>query len=481
MVNLITEKMTYPVGKNNVAKPNIDLAREHKLHPILSEEVENKDVKSIKLKKSQLVSSISMIGAGGVLLYLGLRTPSKLKLFKKGVESRLFQMESLVNSYCAKVDNMVAKAFGESKKCIQEFAEKKCIKPSEYLVHFQKIKKPDEIIIAKDLAMSAISSVQKGEYNGGPSDFDFVAVVINREKNELDGRIFREGGRVKMELCNYVHIPKFADGKYANKVAEAEADVSTRHTILDRHIINTREQKVDKATQEQFKAIAEVVLKSREMALESKKQVIDVAFKKMSKALNLDNFAPSYNTKNYSNAMFSSLTPKELKAQLNIPNKFKNAHKDNVFLDILENQDFNKLSEDDISMAFHSLSDECNLNDLRFMIDGLRLEYEVAKSQSLSKSKVYKVMIAKLQCLANELQTFGEKELFDKSAKNFDKLKPEQRPSIVFSIVSVAKKLGYNSLGELEDYFATINKMNSEFNIDKYLKLFLQDPEKYFV
>ena len=482
MVNLITGKMEYSAGPGVKNTPKVDLARQHKEIAALQEnQVVANDKKSTKLTKAQLVTPLSMIGAGGVLLYLGLRTPSKLKIFRKGVDSRLYQMEKIVNSYCEQVNKMVAGGFDESRKQIQDFANEKIVKPAEYLVHFRKINKPTDVLTAKDLAMNAIYVDQKGVYEGGPCDFDKIAETIIRDRNTVDGKIYKEAGLAKLKLCDYVHVPKFSDGKYANKVAEAEAEITTRQIILDRHIVNTRVHKVAKGAKEQFETIAEVIKKSRSMILLSKQLVMDAAFKKIGKALDRKDLLPSHRTKNYSTDAFKELTVKELQPQLNIPNKIKKANENNLFLEVLEGQNFNNLTEDDIRSIFSRLGEGNDLNDLRFFIDGLRLEHEVAKLKSANSAKVYNVMIAKLKYLANELQAFGENELFSESAKNFNKLSFMQKPARVNSIVSVAKRLGYNSLEDLEDYFEGIYKVNPNFNIKNHLKIFLDDPENFFV
>ena len=113
------------------------------------------------------------------------------------------------------------------------------------------------------------------------------------------------------------------------------------------------------------------------------------------------------------------------------------------------------------------------------MIDRIRLQNELDKSLGQDNEKLYNNTIAKLESLGEKLKNFGEHELLTRCDKDFDNLSAEQKRAKLYYITQVSKRLGFETISDVDKYFANNEKYN-KLNIRKYIEIFNKNPEIYF-
>ena len=115
------------------------------------------------------------------------------------------------------------------------------------------------------------------------------------------------------------------------------------------------------------------------------------------------------------------------------------------------------------------------------MIDRLRLRNELDKSVRKNNETVYKTAIAKLEYLAVKLKDIGESELMLKCNQDFDNLSVEQRKAKLYYIHQISKRLGFNTIGQMDEYYAKNNEAYVKMPIRKYVEIIKENPDMYFI
>ena len=248
---------------------------------------------------------------------------------------------------------------------------------------------------------------------------------------------------------------------------------------MNKQIDNADLKSLDKATNNAYKKVGTAIEDSRKSAVDTKKQVIDVAFTKVREILGLgDDFVPSYETKYYDLSAYKNIKTRYLRAA-SIPNEIVEAYPKNQYLTMLEQINFNKLTRSEVAELYNTVTPENNLTELRFLIDGLRMEEAVAEASGSKNAKILSTMIEKLKYLSNEFQMIGNDVLYEKCMQDFSKIKPKARGVKLYDIYNDARKLGFNTIFELDNYFVKLYNNDNHINISKYIEHFRANPEKY--
>ena len=79
------------------------------------------------------------------------------------------------------------------------------------------------------------------------------------------------------------------------------------------------------------------------------------------------------------------------------------------------------------------------------------------------------------------MNDFGHKTLLKKCSADYDGVNVLVRNSMVSYIGSLSKKLGFSSIFEMDKCFSKKYPEYNNYSIKKYMEIFKENPEFYFV
>ena len=478
MVNLITEKTVIkptlsPYLQTYVTPP---VQEEPKVTPI-QEPVPPVEISDKANSKNKLLLPLSLIGSGGILLYLGLKNPNPTKMYKRFVDGKLFEMDKRLRTFTACVKTRLNKVSSEATQYIEDYKARRFINPADNLGPLRSLTDPRQLIDAQDIAFESLVATSRSNKLGATEFGDF-SVTVRRLGREARRDLSREQDIVKLELGDYVQVPIPKNEKYSYLVEVSENRLIGMVNFLSEQTGRIVDEQTSAVTKRLFVQMADAVLESKKRIRTSKMNIIDETYARMSKLLGIRDLKPTYH-KIPEAADFATLTEKQLKP-LKLPSKLRKAAQSNVYLRALQTKDFANLSEADIKEIFYSAHYENNLLDLGFLIDRFRLRQAVDKFNVPDKPSQYDVIIPKLEYLSKRLHEFGKRELLDVINKDFDHMRQDNRQAAVYYILRVAKRIGFESIQEMDEALMKENTVYANLNIRNYIRIFKENPDLYF-
>lgn len=475
MVNLIKDKISnpYSVSYNN------STYRQQSVQELQKSKTTEHPVKKFDNWKDAL-APLGLIAGGGILLYYGVKTPGKITVFKNYVKNRKFEMSAQLSAYNTFVKNTVESYFKDISAYIQSYKKQAFVSPASFLSHIKMLDDPKAVSKANDLTFAAIARSDMETTRAGASDIGNFSVKIDKIVRASSSAVEHKKEKTKQIINDYVHLPKFKDGKYSDIVESSEDDLINMAAYISKQMDSLTSAKINSTVRESYLHMANMITEARKLRTEAKKNAINVTFEHISSLLKLDNFKPLY-AGIPAKEEISKLTPDQLKPSV-IPHGLQEVLSHNIYLQAVKSKDFNNLTKTDLNEIFYRAPYNNSLKDLGFLIDRLRIKQEIAKAASESANvDSYGVLIAKLGYLANRLQEFGTEELINKCQKDFHKMTVEQRRAALYYVSTVSRRLGFDSIKEMDEYFSRNNEIYMNLNIRDYMDIFAKSPELYFI
>lgn len=471
MVNLITEK----VHSNTNYKPLYNVSAQSGVQKPKEKELSQPQNKIKNLEKN--IIPLSLLTGGGIFLYYGIKSPGKVKIFKNMVHNRLFKMEADMNEFITYSKRLVEATFNEPSEYIKNYKKQNYINPISFFINIKMIDHPNLIAKAQDLAFEALNKNNPEAHRLGASEMDNFASQLEALRRKTLSLIEQKKERTKLIIGDYVHLPKFKNGEHSDLVENAENQLLSMVTSLSEQMENIKDKKLKSVIKNLYKDMAEAIIEARKLRTNAKANIIDESFKHMRNLLKLpQTFIPSY-YKIPTLENFEKLTAEELKPRT-LPLELKNAFQNNLYIDVLRKKDFAEITNDDLYKIFYSTPYENNLQDLRFLIDRIRIRQVASKDSNTNNE--YKIIIGKLEYLANKLNDFGTNEILKRSQADFNNMSVEQRRAKLYYISSVSRRLGFDTINEMDEYFSKHNSTYNELNIREYMDTFKSNPDYYF-
>lgn len=472
MVNLITAKITnQPIISNSAA--NIQVLEQSKTAPVYSEIPKSND----KLKS---ILPFGLITGGALLIAYGLTRPGKVKCYKNLVQDRLFQIEKNVQEFANFTKDLMDNSFNNSKAHIDWYRENRMPNVTKYVDAISFSQDSKSALELQDKAFQAISTEFNEYIHPGASEFDRFKAVLFDAVREVTNNLNCKRSQKNIACGDLTLIPKLKEDKYSDLVEASEGQLFALANSAAQNMLKIQNKQLHEVVNAQTQEMAEAIINSRNMVSESKKALIDVAFDRIGRLLKLsDNFKPSYsNTLNLEH--FEKLTPEELKVS-KLPSTLNGIFSGNAYWEAVKTRDFSSLSNEDLKHIFYSATPYTDINEIGIMIDRLRLRNELDKSVRKNNETVYKTAIAKLEYLAVKLKDIGESELMLKCKQDFDNLSVEQRKAKLYYIHQISKRLGFNTIGQMDEYYAKNNEAYVKMPIRKYVEIIKENPDMYFI
>lgn len=427
-----------------------------------------------------ILAPLGLVTGGGILLYYGIKTPGKVKLFKNNIRARLFKMEAELNNYNQFVNQTVNESFEGVAKSIREYKDKRFISPSSFILNIKMLHEPKQVSRASDLAFEAIARSDLEYSRPGASDAGNFAVQIDNALRGASNNIEYKKEQTKLYINDLVNIPKFKDGKHSDLIEDSEDQLIAAVTSISQQMDKTKDTKLHAVVKDQFRKVADVITTSRKLRTETKEMAIDTTFSRISDLLELEDFTPAY-SKIPTLENYEKLTEEQLKAA-GLPKAIQTLETNNIYLHAVKTKDFNSLTEEDLYEIFYKSSYNNNLKDLGFLIDRLRVKQEIAKAVGeTANADSLNVVIAKLEYLLNRLHTYGSEELIKKAQRDFHNMNVEQRKAALYYVSTVSRRLGFDTVQGMDKYFAKNNELYNSLNIREYMDIFEKSPELYFI
>lgn len=474
MVNSVTEK--------SIIKPNSMY-----MYPTYCSQTPAKPVSqdintTVETKKASnrknLLYPLGLIVGGGIMMYYGLRRPSADVVYGNYVKSKQFEMDKKIRTFTSFVRDSLSSIYEDVNKYVADFKQKRFLNPESNLRPFRVLDNPKQVVDAQEIAFEAVRNSVANKSNFGASDFDEFAAMLSRLRGKASGTIERQKNIVKRELGDYVHVTGIRNEKFSDLVESSENQLIEMKNFLCTQADNISREQLFASTKRQYVKIADLIIESRRRVRQTKENIIDAAFERVSKLLKLKDFYPNYD-KIPSAVDFSRLTPNQLKPT-KLPKCIKENSNMNIFLRIIETKDFSKLTDRDLYEFFYSTSYENNLKDLGYLIDRLRLRQVVEKHQNPKKGTSLDVIIPKLEYLSKQLNDFGKRELLNVLDKDFDKMGLEKKRASIYYISRVARRLGYENIQQMDAHLLKENAAYKDMDIRKYINIFVNNPDIYF-
>ncbi len=453
-----------PVQKPQTSVVQVDVQTDKKL-----EEQKN---------KNKLLMPLSLVAGGGILLYFGLKHPSYEKMYNKFVNGKIFDMDKRMHLFTARVVNRLNDVTSEATKFIQEFKAKRYINPADNLGPLRTLKDPRQLIHAQDIAFETITTAGNSYFKPGATDFGDFGSTMRSLICSARHDMAREQNITKLDLNDFIKIPIARNEKHAGLIEAAENKLISSVNFMSMQTGKIIDEQTLSTIKRLYVQMANAVLESKRRIRQSKMNVIDETYVRMSKVLGLKDFKPSYHSIPVASG-FDELTAQQLKPT-KLPSKLRKAAPNNSYLNALQTKDFSNLTDKDLYEIFYSANYENSLQDLGFLIDRLRLRQAVDKAKAPERASSYDVIIPKLEYLSKRLHEFGKRELFGVLDKDFDNMRVENKQASVYYILRVAKRLGYQSLQEMDQAMMKENAAYPNLSIRKYIQIFIDNPDLYF-
>lgn len=439
-------------------------------------------VNMVKPKQSSAVKTLlpmSLIAGGGILVYYGVKKPNKLKFINNLVKERTFEIEKNIKKLSVYIKNIIEDSFKDSHVQIDEYKKSHFFDKSKYITGIEQSQNPKETLSIHDSVFKLIKTNYNDCGQGGASPFDkFIINLANCARNASD-KIDEKKWKTGIDCGDLTLLPKSKNQKEDDLLNQGEIRLAALYQSALCQMNGVKEEKLSNTINALSKNMAAAITDNVRELRKVKKEIVDLTFANFREKLNLpETFVPTY-SKILSGENLAKLSPEELRPQ-KLPENLNEIFEHNSYWNAVKTKDFNKLSSKDLQEIFYHTPTTESIGDIGFLVDRIRLQNELDKSLGKNNEKLYNNTIAKLEILGQKLKTFGEHELMTRCSKNFDNITADQKRANLYYITRVAKRLGFDTISDVDKLYAN-NEDYNKLNIRKYINIFSEKPEMYFV
>ncbi|MBD5401805.1 hypothetical protein HDR58_03245 [bacterium] len=433
--------------------------------------------KQNSLKKAMLPASL--IASGGLLIYYGVKKPGAVKFVKNLVKERLDQIDKGVREFSELTSETVKKEFINSDTPRIKYQKDRWFNVQNSLDSINSAKDTTELINAQNDSFKAIRNEIMKNFREGASDFDVYKLFLSRIAGAVLSKVEPKRFELSKVFSDYTHVPNFESGKHTELIEKSKNKIIERTNLAYKQMYETQCDTIGKEISSNSNAMAQIILRGRELISDAKKSIIDSSFAKIRELFGIgEDFVPTY-SKLPTVENFEKLSPEQLKAQ-NLTDEIKKIFESNPLGEILETTDFSKPNQTLLKDTFGRMSELFTIEDIGFYIDRLRLQEATDKALGKNNADLYSTLIAKLEFLSVNLRKICDKDIIQRCSIDFDKLNIEQQRSKLYYIQNTAKKLGLNSLEETDHYLAESYPEYLESSVHKNIEQIKNNSEKFF-
>lgn len=447
MVNLITQNISRkPIDSSNSVNKPLEESDKSANNRNLQTTPSNTQ------NKHKLLLPLGLIGSGGLLIYYGFKKPNAVKFIKNMLSDRMVKMEQQVSDFYFLAKEVVNESFADVPSHIEAYKQEHCLNVTPYISNIKQSSNIETFLEYYTSAFRAIDKERAKNIRAGACDFDIFKSFLHDIKRNTATQIDKSRDKLNLEFSDYAYIPPFKNGGHEEIIETLQNNITEKINLEKTNMWDYRNRILDLKFSEHAGQMAEVIKTSRKLINEGKKSTLNSAFSKIKQLLNLpDDFVPIH-SQNFGLENFAKLSPKDLKPQ-NLPEEISDIFKFGPFKNVLETVDFSQINKSQLRELFLRLTPECSVDDIGVLIDRIRLQDIIDKSQGKNNEQLYKPIISKLEFLSNKLATTGKKELIAKAKNaNFENLNEDQKHARFYYIYDIAKKLGLDSYDKINKF-----------------------------
>ena len=427
--------------------------------------------------KKKLILPLGLIAGGGLLIYYGIKAPTKSKIIKNIVNERLAQIKANLKIYKDSTTDIVENSFKPFEKYIADYLKINSF--SGYQEFFENLTGPKMVTRAVDLYMDAIVSLLRKNRQGNLTDMGQFSADINNVLKNVNENLTNKRNAMALLFEDYAKLPSNKDEKLNSLIISSSAKLRAQSVSTLGQMDVIKYMAIHKSLLKYFAQMADAITTSREKILQSKREIIDLAYARTSELLGMEyDLKPSYkhlpSIDNY-----LTLTPQELKPQ-NLSVNISDSVSDDIYFKWVQQQDFNNLTEEDVRRIFYSAPYDNNLEDFKLLIDRLKLQKVISDKTTGVENPEYKILISKFEFLLNKLYDFGISEIVNKSSKDFNKMNTEQKRAALYYVNAASRRMGFSSIESMDKYMAQVSEEYSKLSMRNYISFFKRKPELYY-
>lgn len=447
MVNLITQNIS---GKQINSSNSVNKTVEES-----DKSANNSNIQTIHTdsqNKHKLLLPLGLIGSGGLLIYYGFKKPNAVKFIKNMLSDRMAKMEQQVADFYSLSKELVKKGFADVPSHIEAYKQEHCLDINPYISNIKQSDNLGAFIEHYTFAFGAIDQERAKNIRAGACDFDIFKGFLHNIKKNTAAQIDESRDKLNLEFADYAYIPPFKNGGHEEIIEKLQNNITDKVNLEKTNMWDYRNRILNIEISEHAEQMAEAIKTSRELISEGKKSTLDSAFSKIKQLLNLpEDFAPVH-SQNFGLENFAKLSPEDLKPQ-NLPDEISDIFKFGPLKNVLETIDFSKINKSQLREIFLRLTPECSIDDIGILIDRIRLQDVIDKSQGKNNEQLYKPIISKLEFLSNKLADSGKNELIAKVKNtNFENLNEDQKHARFYYIYDIARRLELDSYDKINKF-----------------------------
>lgn len=429
-----------------------------------------------KKHKNNYLIPATTITAGIILLFSSLKNSSKAGKLRQYIIEKITLIDSKKSEFNKLVQQIIEEIFPDAAIKIKNFKNERSFSPTNPVRTIKSSESLSQLIENQDNAFRSMEEHINKFDKGGATPYDKFTNYLEQLRRKAWAQLIPTRDQLQLEFNDIANIPDFANNSHLKLTKLTREILNKKKDKTINQINSSTDKKLIDIVRLYSGAMADTIIDLRIQQKNTKEKFITTAFKQANELLgnSPETLKTTFqNTPTLEN--FSKLTPEQLKPT-NVSEELSKVFGNNTYFEAIIEKDFNTINAEDLKQIFYHSSYDNNLNDLGILIDRLRLRQAINKTQT-PDSETYKIIIPKLEYLANNLKTFGEKELLKRNSKDFNKMNSEQKKAALFYISQISRHLGYESIIKMDNELSKTNKIYKKSNLHTFIHSIKQNPE----
>ncbi len=386
----------------------------------------------------QYALPVGMLVSSAILIYMGIKSPNKNKVFNKAINQKLEKIISFLDDYKNTAKEIISKSYNGADNFTEIYKINYSYDIRENIQKVKNSKSAKEALEHTKSGLDELHQQYRNEYyRAGATVFDKFLTSMNEETNGLRGSLWGKRLNIRMKCEDIVQFV-FEDFNNPKKIEAAKKELQNSKNLIDEGMENVQEELFAKALNEKSKNLADVIIKSRKNYVKNKQEILNAILEKF-------------------------------KTSEHIPQGVRELFENDAIFHFVKSGDLSKTTNENLQSIYTTLSLDNNINDIKLMVEILKYDKSTDRQ-----------IISNLEFLAENMEKICQEELLSLCSKDLSQLKPEILKQKLNIINKTGQKLGLASIEDIDKYLQQYNNY-SQLPAKDYFNLITAEPEKYFV
>ena len=429
---------------------------------------------------SKYVLPACVIGAGGILMYLGVRSPKISAKIQDLYEDKLHKITEEVLKFKKNTTSSMDKEYRKITPYIIDYRKNHTF---EYLAHSAKIQdatKGSEVLGTVREAFSELKGIRAKDIKWGVSGMDEFRSYMYNVNHPVYQSMTKLRNGASMRMLDYSLMPRFKNGSNKETMVKLEEKLGKIRAAADKKMFEIQNNLTDEHIHQSSARMAKQMILVRSDLNSSAENVMDTAFNRMGKLYNIgEDFKPLFR-KGKSLKVIELLPEKELKPQ-KLSDEARQIINNDYLANVLEEVDFNKIDDKMMKSLFERMPSGFDTKQTDMITDMIRLQQVVNKAEGAAENLELKTISGKLEYLSAKLEQYGKSYLSEHCGRDCSKFNKHQLHAHVYYINSAGRKLGLVGIEDVDRFMVKQNPKYLDSPFKQRVKEILDKPEYYFM